>query len=104
MAGLPTIVIEGKFRLLDEVVCRAFHGSPPYADKGLKVPRGSELHGVTVTHKDGDMLNCAAANVAWRIDPQWLVEHYWRPLMRPDHLPTKRLRPPPARRILNFGA
>jgi hypothetical protein len=28
---------------------------------------------MTVIHFDGDLLNCAATNVAWRIDPAWLA-------------------------------
>jgi hypothetical protein len=84
LGGLPTVNIGGIDRLLDEIVCYAFHGPPPY-----------DIRGMTVSHFDGDMLNCAAGNLAWRVDPEWLTKHLTLPLMRPSNL---------KRRILFYGA
>jgi hypothetical protein len=50
---------------------------------------------MTVSHLDGNLWNCAAENLAWRVDPEWLTVHTTVPLMRPSHLP---------RRIFFFGA
>jgi hypothetical protein len=49
---------------------------------------------MTVTHFDGNMWNCAADNLAWRVDPEWLTKHKTLPLMRPSNL---------KRRILFYG-
>jgi hypothetical protein len=43
------------------------------------------INAVTVVHKDGNPLNCAAENLAWRIDLDWLRINTLA-LMRPDHL------------------
>jgi hypothetical protein len=84
LGGFPTVNIGGIDRLLDEIVCFAFHGRPPY-----------DIRGMTVTHFDGNLWNCAASNIAWRVDPEWLTKHKTLPLMRPSNL---------RRRVLFYGA
>jgi hypothetical protein len=83
LGKLPTISVDGHYLLLDEVVCHAFHGRPPH-----------DIRGMTVTHFDGNVWNCAASNVAWRVDLDWLTSNTYLPLMRPSHLP---------RRVLFYG-
>jgi hypothetical protein len=101
LGGLPTVTIDGVDRLLDEIVCLAFHGHPPF-----------NIRGMTVDHFDGNMWNCAADNVAWRVDPEWLIKHEIHKivaLLRPSHLRTRVRLPPaakpthPSRRIYYFG-
>jgi hypothetical protein len=82
LGELPTVNIGGIDRLLDEIVAFAFHGRPPY-----------DIRGMTVTHFN--IWNCAASNIAWRVDPEWLTKHLTLPLMRPSNL---------KRRILFYGA
>jgi hypothetical protein len=84
LGGFPTVNIGGIDRLLDEIVAFAFHGRPPY-----------DIRGMTVTHFDANPFNCAADNIAWRVDPEWLTKHQTLPLMRPSHL---------KRRITSYGA
>jgi len=87
----------GVERFLDEVVCHAFLGDPP-----------QPLRAMTVVHFDGDILNCAVTNLAWRVHPDWVArceELSMMRAMRPDFLPAAEKRVPPegmrpARRLL----
>jgi hypothetical protein len=68
-------------RLLDEIVCYAFHGYPP---GGFRASR--------VLHLDGNQLECAADNLQWQVDAEYLVneeEKAVRGWMRPDFLPHR---------------
>jgi hypothetical protein len=71
-------------RLLDEVVCLAFHGPPP----------GRFFRTASVIHLDGDMVNCHADNLRWqqRRDQDFTEAvriSDVRKLMWPDHLPNR---------------
>jgi hypothetical protein len=96
LAGLPTIRVDGHNLLLDEVVCWAFHGRPK-----------PHIRAVTVVHFDDDPLNCAASNVAWRIDLEWQARQRYLDTLRTMPLVITK-NPPrslhPSRRILYFGA
>lgn len=94
--GLPTIEVDGLERLLDEVVAYAFQGRPE-----------RHISGMTVVHVDGDGWNCAASNLAWRVDPDWETRQWQRwhtKLMRPDFLPHRIPRTPPRKRIRFFDS
>jgi hypothetical protein len=85
--GLPVIDVNGVELLLDEVVCRAFFGQPP-----------RPIRGMTVVHFDGDLLNCAVTNLAWRVHPDWITRQRERSIakvMRPDFLPVRPRHVPP---------
>jgi hypothetical protein len=54
---------------------------------------------MTVVHFDGDQLNCAVTNLAWRVYPEWTAFQRERELkrhMRPDNLPNPQKRIPPS--------
>jgi hypothetical protein len=106
VAGLPTITLDSHaylrpidtcYYLLDEIVCYEFNGRP-----------STPLAAVTVTHFDGDMLNCRADNLAWRVDPEWLERQNHIQTLRT--MPRVNLKKPPSRgfhpfrRIFYFGA
>ena len=87
LGGLPTIRVEGGYRLLDEVVCWTFLGPPK-----------RHINGMTVVHFDLDPFNCSVDNLAWRVDPEWLEcvkGAKAHELMRPDHLQVRIPRIPP---------
>lgn len=73
-------------RLLDEIVALEFHGPPP---DGFKYSR--------VLHLDGRMWNCAATNLAWKMDDDAAAIVNLREFashMRPDFLPPPELHRP----------
>jgi hypothetical protein len=83
LGDLPTIEVDGIERLLDEIVCWAFHGQPP---RGIRA--------CTVLHADRNKWNCAATNLSWHVDADWLARHKQKvtlTLMRPDFLPSRRV-------------
>lgn len=82
LGGFPVIVINGEEHYLDTVICRVFHGEPPYH---LSLP------GICVKHGNGDHLDCSAQNLSWMVDPHWRIDYEIRPLMRPDFIPRRRL-------------
>lgn len=66
-------------RLLDELVCFEWHGMPP---------RG--FRGAYVRHLDDDENNCAANNLEWAYDEEFVQvarERRTQQHMRPDNLP-----------------
>ena len=74
-------------RLLDEIVCLAFHGYPP----------GGFCSGAYVLHLDANPWNCAADNIQWEADDEYaayLHEKAWKRHMRPDFLQNRPIRQP----------
>jgi hypothetical protein len=80
LGGYLVIVIDGEEHFLDTVICRVFHGEPQY-----------HLSGMMVIHANGDLLDCSAQNLSWKVDRDWYLQHYILPLMRPDFIPRRRL-------------
>jgi hypothetical protein len=67
-------------RLVEEIVCHQFHGSPPHGWEA------SRPH-----HRDGNDQNCAAENLIWMTDENVLEWQHFRrhkSLLRPGNLPT----------------
>jgi hypothetical protein len=75
-------------RLLDEIVALEFHSKPPHP-----------LYVMDVVHLDYNPLNCAAANLQWRVDEiayEYANEIRHRGLMKPGNVGEKQMRTAPA--------
>lgn len=85
---IPAFGDGSRERFVDELVCWHFH---------KRLPLAQQLHTSTF-HLDGNWSNCAADNVQWNIDEDWIYQRTMRLWMKSD-IPSKRIKNPGAARF-----